>query len=74
MYSTSWKNISGLKIIDGNLIVIKNEQKYKLKNSEKFIGHRGESLKPSAVILKNNNLHIEIIINPRAFSAAHDIA
>ena len=71
---TSWKNISGLKIIDGNLIVIKNEQKYKLKNSEKFIGHRGESLKPSAVILKNNNLHIEIIINPRAFSAAHDIA
>ena len=26
------------------------------------------------IILKNNNLHFEIIINPRAFSAAHDIA
>ena len=26
------------------------------------------------LILKNNNLHFEIIINPRAFSAAHDIA
>ena len=24
--------------------------------------------------LKNNNLHFEIIINPKAFSAAHDIA
>jgi malate synthase len=71
---TSWKNISGLKILDNNLIVIKNNQEYKLKNLEKFIGHRGESVKPSAVILKNNNLHIEIIINPRAFSAAHDIA
>ncbi|MDC3071903.1 malate synthase G, partial [Candidatus Pelagibacter sp.] len=30
--------------------------------------------KPDAIILKNNNLHFEIIINPRAFSAAHDIA
>ena len=30
--------------------------------------------KPSAVIIKNNNLHFEIIINPKAFSAAHDIA
>ena len=26
--------------------------------------------KPNAVILKNNNLHFEIIINPKAFSAA----
>ena len=71
---TSWKNISGLKIKNGNLIIIKNDKEYELKNFEKFIGHRGESNKPSGVILKNNNLHIEIIINPRAFSAAHDIA
>ena len=71
---TSWKNISGLKIKKGNLIIDKNEVEYKLKNLEKFVGYRGESNKPSAIILKNNNLHIEIIINPRAFSAAHDIA
>ena len=71
---TSWKNISGLKVKNGNLLIFKNEKKYKLKNLEKFIGHRGESDKPSGIILKNNNLHIEIIINPRAFSAAHDIA
>ena len=30
--------------------------------------------KPTAIIIKNNNLHFEIIINPKAFSAAHDIA
>jgi malate synthase len=71
---TSWKNISGLKVEDGNLIVIKNDKEYELKNLEKFIGHRGQSHKPSGVILKNNNLHIEIIINPSAFSASHDIA
>jgi len=72
--STSWKNISGLRISDENLVIVKNDKEYKLKNIEKFIGHRGESEKPSGVILKNNNLHLEIIINPKAFSAAHDIS
>jgi len=71
---TTWKNISSLKVKDGSLLIYKNETKYRLKNLEKFIGHRGENSKPSGIILKNNNLHIEIIINPRAFSAAHDIA
>jgi len=71
---TSWKNISGLEVKSGNLIIYKNSNEYRLKNLEKFIGHRGESNKPSGIILKNNNLHIEIIINPKAFSAAHDIA
>ena len=72
--NTSWKNISGLNIKDGNLIIKKDDNDYKLKNTEKFIGHRGDITRPSGIILKNNNLHIEIIINPRAFSAAHDIA
>ena len=71
---TSWKNISGLKIFKSNLIILKDDNEYKLKDQNKFIGHRGDINKPSAVILKNNNLHFEIIINPKAFSAAHDIA
>ena len=71
---TSWKNIAGLKIINGNLIILKDDYEYKLKDKNKFIGHRGDANKPDAVILKNNNLHFEIIINPKAFSAAHDIA
>ena len=71
---TSWKNISGLKIVKKDLIISKDDYDYNLKNKEKFIGHRGDANKPSAIILKNNNLHFEIIINPKAFSAAHDIA
>ncbi len=71
---TSWKNIAGLKIIDKDLIVLKDDYEYKLKDRKKFIGHRGDANKPSTIILKNNNLHFEIIINPKAFSAAHDIA
>ena len=71
---TSWKNISYLKVIKGELIIGKDSNNYKLKDKDKFIGHRGDSKKPSAIILQNNKLHFEIIINPRAFSAAHDIA
>ena len=71
---TSWKNISGLKIVSKELIILKDNKEYKLKDTDKFIGHRGNINKPEAVILKNNNLHFEIIINPKAFSAAHDIA
>ena len=71
---TSWKNISALKIKDKNLIILKEDKEYKLKDENKFIGHRGDVNKPTAIIIKNNNLHFEIIINPKAFSAAHDIA
>ena len=69
-----WKNVNGLSVEEGNLIIQKDEKKYYLVNLEKFIGHRGETKKPSAIILKNNNLHVEIIINPKAFSAAQDTA
>ena len=71
---TSWKNIAALKIVNNDLLILKDGHEYKLKDTSKFIGHRGDSNKPEAVILKNNKLHFEIIINPRAFSAAHDIA
>ena len=71
---TSWKNIAGLKIVNKDLIIYKDDYEYKLKDKNKFIGHRGDVNKPTAIIIKNNNLHFEIIINPRAFSAAHDIA
>ncbi len=71
---TSWKNISALQIKDKNLIILKEDKEYKLKDENKFVGHRGDVNKPTAIIIKNNNLHFEIIINPKAFSAAHDIA
>ena len=71
---TSWKNISNLKVINQDLIIFKDDYEYHLKDKKKFIGHRGDANKPNAIIIKNNNLHFEIIINPKAFSAAHDIA
>ncbi len=71
---TSWKNIASLKIKNNDLVILKDDYEYFLKDKNKFIGHRGEINKPTAIIIKNNQLHFEIIINPKAFSAAHDIA
>ncbi len=71
---TSWKNIASLKVVNKDLIISKDDYEYRLKDKDKFIGHRGDAKKPNAIIIKNNNLHFEIIINPKAFSAAHDIA
>ena len=70
----SWKKITGIAIQDKELKVLKGVDVTNLKDKEKFIGHRGETDNPSAIILKNNNLHIEILKNPRAFSAQQDHA
>jgi len=72
--SLEWKKITGFIIKDGSLIVLKDSEKSFLKDKNKFVGHRGDANNPSAIILKNNNLHIEIIIDPKAFSAVQDPA
>ena len=72
--SLEWHNITGFKIENGSLIILKENTQTSLKNKDKFIGHRGEANDPAAIILKNNNLHIEIIIDPNAFSAQQDPA
>ena len=72
--SESWKNIDRIYIEDKNLVLQNYKKKINLKNKNKFVGYRGSKNKPEAIILKNNNLHIEIIINPYAFSAKSDPA
>jgi len=70
----SWRKITGIAIQNEELKVLKGIDVTTLKDKNKFIGHRGEADNPSAIILKNNNLHIEILKNPRAFSAQQDHA
>jgi malate synthase len=70
----SWKKITGIAVQKSELKLLKGVDVTTLKDSVKFIGHRGEADNPSAIILKNNNLHIEILKNPRAFSAQQDHA
>ena len=70
----SWRKITGIAVQNKGLKVLKGVDVTTLKDENKFIGHRGEADNPSAIILKNNNLHIEILKNPRAFSAQQDHA
>ena len=70
----SWNSINKIQVINKKLALISYNKKLFLKDENKFIGLRGSYDTPSAIILKNNNLHIEIIINPLAFSAKSDPA
>ena len=70
----SWKKITNFAVKNGKFKALKGTDIFDIVNEEKFVGHRGESDNPSAIILKNNNLHIEILKDSRAFAAQQDYA
>ncbi len=69
-----WKDINGFKIKGSDLKILKDDKEFELVDKNKFIGYRGEPNNPTTIILENNNLKVEIIINPKAFSAVQDAA
>ena len=54
----SWKNISEIPIVKNNKLNLK------LKNPKQFVGYIKKSNNLSSLLLKNNNLHIDIIFDP----------
>tara|TARA_A100000164_G_C21924049_1_gene782153 strand:- start:71 stop:2224 length:2154 start_codon:yes stop_codon:yes gene_type:complete len=70
----SWNNVKKIKIKKSELKLETYKHSTDLKSKKKFVGYRGDKENPLAIILKNNNLHVEIIINPKAFSAKSDAA
>ena len=72
--NSSWKKVDKISIKDHNLNLYTENGMVKIEDEEKYIGYRINKDKISAIILKNNNLHVEIIINPSAFSAKEDPA
>jgi Malate synthase len=61
-----WKDINGFKIKGSDLKILKDDKEFELVDKNKFIGYRGEPNNPTTIILENNNLKIEIIINPKS--------
>ncbi len=59
----SWKNISKFKIEEDGLNIIINNSSKCLKNKKQFVGLKGEKSNPKSILLKNNNLHVDIIID-----------
>ncbi len=68
----SWKKINYLKIVKHKLILKTNNKVVGLKNIKQYKGYRSDNRKLKGVLLINNNLHVELIINPYAFSANND--
>lgn len=61
----SWADITGLRVGDGQVVATLDDGgSTSLADPEKFVGYLGEADQPTAVLLVNNGLHIEILIDP----------
>ncbi|OKH64458.1 malate synthase [Mycobacterium sp. SWH-M5] len=72
----SWSEATGLKIDDGALEVALGDDKVTgLSVPEAFVGYTGELGEPQwSVLLRNNGLHIEILVDPQSPVGATDAA
>ena len=62
--SGSHKDSTGYAVEGGKLVVsLKDGSKTGLKDEAKFIGYQGDAAAPKSVLLKNNGIHIDIIVN-----------
>lgn len=62
--SYSHKDAVQYSIVDGELsVLLNNGQTIGLKDGAKFVGYQGQLEEPSAILLKNNELHFEIQID-----------
>ena len=59
-----WEDVTAIKVIDEKLIFSDDVDTMELKDNNKFIGFNGDKNRPSSILLKNNNLHVDIIIDP----------
>jgi malate synthase len=60
----SHKDVIGYDIISNTLIAnFKGNINSKLKNQDQYVGFQGDINNPSCILLKNNNIHVEILIN-----------
>ncbi|MBD8033555.1 malate synthase G [Solibacillus merdavium] len=62
--SASHKEATHYAIVEGTLrVTLNNGEKTTLANPEKLVGYQGTAEEPTAILLKNNDLHIEIQID-----------
>jgi len=58
-------DVSSYQVANGKLVVtLQSGQQVNLINEEKFVAFNGDEQNPSAILFKNNGLHVEIKIDP----------
>ena len=66
LLKTSWKDVSKIQIDKDKLVLITGSDKGYLKNNDQFLGFNGDKNNPESILLKNNNLHIDIKIDAKS--------
>ena len=61
---TSWRDVQKIQLEKSSLILTNGSNNDFLKNDNQFIAFNGDEKNPTSILLKNNNLHFEIVINP----------
>ena len=71
----SYQEIAAFQITDGNLeITLKDQTKVTLADNDKFVGYSGDVENPSGILMKNNNLHVEVQIDREDSVGKDDLA
>ncbi len=70
----SWEKIDKIVIDDNEVQFFFGKNKKQLKNKNQFIGYNGEKSNPKSILFKNNNLHIDIIVDPNNIIGKNDKA
>ena len=71
---SSWKKIDKIKIENQDLRFFVGEKSFFLKSTNQFIGYTDSNDDLSSVLLKNNNLHTDIIIDSKSTIGKNDKA
>ncbi|MER2114343.1 MAG: malate synthase G [Solibacillus isronensis] len=73
--AASHKEATSYKIVEGKLVItLTNGETTTLNEPEKLVGYQGTAEQPTAVLLKNNDLHIEIQIDRNHLIGKDDAA
>ena len=60
----SYSDVTSFNITDNGLeVLLSNQEKAHIENPDQFKGYQGERDNPTAILFKNNGLHLEIQID-----------
>ncbi len=75
LQGASHVDASAYQVVDGQLrVTLGTGESASLAQPEQFLGHQGQASTPSAVLLKNHDLHVEIQIDPTSAIGSTDRA
>ncbi len=74
LLKSSWKEVSKITIEENKLVFLSKSGKDLLKDNNQFIGFNGDKENPDSILLKNNNLHIDILLDSNTLVGKIDTA